>query len=95
MKMNNNLGKTSLKRKRRNENPLLDYDRLPRDLRAWIANAELPWRPRSVLKAYERAFSKTGDRNKAMNELNNILTASFKVLVAKDNGKIFIDSDLG
>ena len=47
--MNNNLGKTSLKRKRRNENPLLDYDRLPRDLRAWIANAELPWRPRSVL----------------------------------------------
>ena len=80
MKMNNNLGKTSLKRKRQNENPLLDYDRLPRDLRAWIANAELPWRPRSVLKAYERAFSKTGDRNKAMNELNNIQHR----LVAKD-----------
>ena len=80
MKMNNNLGKTSLKRKRRNENPLLDYDRLPRDLRAWIANAELPWRPRSVLKAYERAFSKTGDRNKAMNKLNNIQHR----LVAKD-----------
>ena len=78
--MDNNLGKTSLKRKRRNENPLLDYDRLPRDLRAWIANAELPWRPRSVLKAYERAFSKTGGRNKAMNELNNIQHR----LVAKD-----------
>ena len=59
---------------------LLDYDRLPRDLRTWIANAELPWRPRSVLKAYERAFSKTGDRNKAMNELNNIQHR----LVAKD-----------
>tara|TARA_B110000003_G_scaffold87285_1_gene89393 strand:+ start:9304 stop:9585 length:282 start_codon:yes stop_codon:yes gene_type:complete len=72
MKIDNNLGKTSLKRKRRNENPLLDYDRLPRDLRTWVANAELPWRPRSVLKAYERAFLKTGDRNKAMNELNNI-----------------------
>ncbi|MDC0608158.1 DUF6525 family protein, partial [Amylibacter sp.] len=54
MKINNNLGRTSLKRKRRNENPLLDYDRLPRELRAWVANAELPWRPRSVLKAYER-----------------------------------------
>ena len=80
MKINNNLGKTSLKRKRRNENPLLDYDRLPRDLRTWVANAELPWRPRSVLKAYERAFSKTGDRNKAMNELNNIQHR----LVAKD-----------
>ena len=80
MKMNNNLGKTSLKRKRRNENPLLDYDRLPRELRAWVANAELPWRPRSVLKAYERAFSKTGDRNKALNELNYIQHR----LVAKD-----------
>ena len=80
MKMNNNLGKTSLKRKRRSENSLLDYDRLPRDLRAWIANAELPWRPRSVLKAYERAFLKTGDRNKALKELNYIQYR----LVAKD-----------
>lgn len=80
MKINNNLGRTSLKRKRRNENPLLDYDRLPRDLRAWIANAELPWRPRSVLKAYERVFSKTGDRNKALIELNYIQHR----LVAKD-----------
>ncbi|MDG1964976.1 MAG: DUF6525 family protein, partial [Amylibacter sp.] len=52
MKINNNLGSTSLKRKRRNENPLLDYDRLPKELRAWVANAELPWRPKSVLKAY-------------------------------------------
>ncbi|MDA9772588.1 DUF6525 family protein [Amylibacter sp.] len=80
MKINNNLGRTSLKRKRRNENPLLDYDRLPRELRAWVANAELPWRPRSVLKAYERAFLKTGDRNKAINELNYIQQR----LVAKD-----------
>ena len=80
MKINNNLGRTSLKRKRRNENPLLDYDRLPRALRAWVANAELPWRPRSVLKAYERAFSKTGDRNKALNELNCIQNR----LVSKD-----------
>ena len=72
MKINNNLGRTSLKRKRRNENPLLDYDRLPKELRAWVANAELPWRPRSVLKTYERAFLKTGDRNKALNELNYI-----------------------
>ena len=80
MKMNDNLGRTSLKRKKRNENPLLDYDRLPKELRAWVANAELPWRPRSVLKAYERAFSKTGDRNKALIELNYIQHR----LVAKD-----------
>jgi len=80
MKMNNNLGRTSLKRKKRNENPLLDYDRLPRDLRAWVANAKLPWRPRSVIKAYERAFLKTGDPNKAINELNYIQHR----LIAKD-----------
>ena len=78
MKINNNLGRTSLKRKRRNENPLLDYDRLPRELRAWVANAELPWRPRSVLKAYERAFLKTGDRNTAINELNYIQQRFFR-----------------
>ena len=31
MKMKNNLGRTSLERKKRNENPLLEYDRLPND----------------------------------------------------------------
>jgi hypothetical protein len=85
MKTNSNLGSTNLKLKRRNENPILDYDRLPKELRKWIANAELPWRPKSVLKAYERAFSKTGDRNEAMNELNNIQHR----LVAKDANVIW------
>ena len=80
MKINNNLGSTSLKRKKRNENPLLDYDRLPKELRAWVANAELPWRPKSVLKAYNRAYLKTGSRDKAMNELNCIQNR----LVSKD-----------
>lgn len=72
MKTNSNLGSTNLKRKRRNENPILDYDRLPKELRKWIANAELPWRPKSVLKAYERAYSRTGNSKKAMNELTRI-----------------------
>ena len=70
MKTNSNLGSTNLKRKRRNENPILDYDRLPKELRKWIANAELPWRPKSVLKAYERAYSRTSNNKKAMNELS-------------------------
>ena len=78
--MYSNRGSTSLKRKRRNECPILDYDRLPSELRAWIANAELPWRPKSVLKAYERAYLKTGNRDKAMNELNCIQNR----LVSKD-----------
>ena len=78
--MYSNRGNTSLKRKRRNETPILDYDRLPRELRAWIANAELPWRPKSVLKAYDRAFLKTGDCEKALNELSRIQNQ----LVSKD-----------
>ena len=36
--MYSNRGSTSLKRKRRNECPILDYDRLPSELRAWIAS---------------------------------------------------------
>ena len=70
--MYSNRGSTSLKRKRRNECPILDYDQLPSELRAWIANAELPWRPKSVLKAYERAFLKTGNHEEALNELSRI-----------------------
>jgi hypothetical protein len=85
MKINNNLGRTSLKRKRRNENPLLDYDQLPRELREWVANAKLPWRPKSVLKAYERAYLKTGDRGKAISELNFIQNH----LVSKDAALIW------
>jgi len=91
--MKNNLGRTSLKRKRRNENPLVDYDRLPRELRAWVANAELPWRPRSVLKAYEHAFIKTGDHDKAMDELSRIqhhlVSKDAKIIFAKNHLKKF------
>lgn len=69
---NNNLGNTTLKRKRRDENSLLDYDRLPKNLRTWIANAELPWRPKSVLRAYERAYTKTGSIEEALFELSRL-----------------------
>ena len=85
MKTNSNLGSTNLKRKRRNENPILDYDKLPKELRKWIANAELPWRPKSVLKAYERAYSRTGNSKKAMNELTRIQNH----LVSKDTAHIW------
>ena len=56
--MASNRGNTSLKCKRRNEKPMLEFDRLPRELRVWIASADLPWRPRSVQKAFDRAMSK-------------------------------------
>ncbi len=57
-----------------------EYDRLPADLRAWLAAAVLPWRPRSVLRAFERAYNRTRDKATAMQELDRLQS----LLVAKD-----------
>ena len=58
--MAHNRGQTSLKSSLRNEDPMQDFDRLSQELRAWIAAADLPWRPRSVRKTFERALAENG-----------------------------------
>ncbi len=58
--MAGNRGRTSLKCRQRARDPMREYDRLPPELRAWLASAALPWRPRSVQRAYERAVARTG-----------------------------------
>ena len=78
--MTGNRGKTSLKRKRRSENPMGDYDNLPKELRVWVAAAVLPWRPKSVRRTFDRAFSQTGDRKKALAELDRLQ----RRLIARD-----------
>ena len=83
--MRGNRGKTSLKLKRRNEDPMRDYDRLPAELRAWLASAVLPWRPRSVAQAFERAVARTRDRARALEELDRLQDR----LVAKDVCKVW------
>jgi len=70
--MSGNRGKTSLKCKRRAANPMSDYDRLPAELRIWVAQADLPWRPKSVLRSYQRAFAEMGDAKKALEELDRL-----------------------
>lgn len=70
--MRGNRGQTSLKLKRRNENPMREYDRLPPELRAWLVNAALPWRPRSVRRAYEKALIRTRDKTEALQELDRL-----------------------
>jgi hypothetical protein len=57
-----------------------EYDRLPAELRAWLAAAILPWRPRSVRRAFDKAFERTGDRTRALKELDRLQER----LVAKD-----------
>ncbi len=75
-----NRGNTSLKLKRRNEDPMREYDRLPAELRAWLAAAALPWRPQSVRRAFDRAVARTRDRARAFEELDRLQDK----LVAKD-----------
>lgn len=76
-----NLGQTKLKKRRRREDPMREYDRLPPILRAWVSQAALPWRPRSVLRAYSNALAQTGDQSKALDELKRLESAQ----LAKDN----------
>jgi len=81
-----NLGETNLRRRRRNEDPIREYDRLPPALRAWIAQAALPWRPRSVLRAYKKALSRTGSGRQALEELTRLEAQQ----LAKDRGDKYL-----
>ncbi|RYH01608.1 hypothetical protein EU805_13190 [Salipiger sp. IMCC34102] len=54
--MSRNLGQTSLKRRQSN-NPMRDFDALPPELRRWLADASLPWSPRSCRRIWMRARS--------------------------------------
>ena len=80
-----NRGNTTLKLKQRNEDPMRDFDRLPAELRAWLASAVLPWRPRSVRRAFDRAIARTKDKSRAIEELDRLQHR----LVAKDARKVW------
>ncbi|WP_275393124.1 DUF6525 family protein [Aliiroseovarius sp. Z3] len=83
--MSGNRGKTSLKCKRRSTCSMREYDRLPPELRKWLATAILPWGPRSVHRAYDRAVARTRDKTRALQELDRIQNG----LVAKDARKVW------
>lgn len=59
-----------------------EYDQLPPELRAWLSNAVLPWRPKSVLRTFEKALAKTGSEARALAELDRVEAK----LIAKDAG---------
>lgn len=50
-----NVGQTRLRGKRRVGNPMNEYDTLPAPLRAWLAQAALPWSPASARRIWTRA----------------------------------------
>lgn len=55
-----------------------EFDRLPQVLRAWVTQAVLPWRPRSVLRAYNTALARTGDQGRALDELRRLELCSWR-----------------
>ena len=86
--MPNNRGRTSLKCKRSRGNAMRAYDRLAPDLRAWVANAMLPWRAGSVESAFAKALAKTGSRSEALKALDQMQNR----LLAKDGVRIWGDA---
>ena len=83
--MPGNRGQTTLRCKRHRRNPMSDYDRLPEELRIWVARAVLPWRAGSVKAAYDKALSRHGDKQRALRDLDALQAA----LVARDAGRVW------
>lgn len=68
--MGRNIG-SSLARRRRGTNPMVEFDRLPPPARAWLRQAVLPWSPRSVRRLWDRALSESaGDIAAALSRLD-------------------------
>ena len=70
--MNRNLGKTLLKKKTAKGDRMKEFDRLPPYLRRWLRNADLPWSPTSVKRAYLKALRNSGNCNIAISELDKM-----------------------
>jgi hypothetical protein len=62
--------RTNLRRRRREVDPMAEYDRLPPPVRAWLAGARLPWSPRSAARAFATALRETRDPQAALAALD-------------------------
>jgi hypothetical protein len=51
-------------------NAMAAYDRLPPDLRTWLAGAALPWSAASVLRLWHRVLRETGNVSAARDRLS-------------------------
>ena len=66
------LGQTRLRKRRRASDPMTEFDRMPKLLREWLNGAALPWAPKSVYRAYNRALRQTGDPDLALRKLEKL-----------------------
>ncbi|MQY41756.1 hypothetical protein GG681_03830 [Epibacterium sp. SM1969] len=74
----NNRGSTGLRTRARRGNPMEIYDRLPGDLRQWMAGACLPWSPSSCLKIWRNARARGLPVEERLALLNRIEQATLK-----------------
>ena len=72
MNLGKNLGETKIKKRRSQSDPMKDFDKLPKILRDWLNLAALPWRPKSVFRAYNKALRQTGDPSLALRQLEKL-----------------------
>ena len=67
-----NLGETKLRKHRRSSDPMKEVYRIPKLLREWLTGAALPWAPKSVHRAYNKALRQTGDPGLALRQLEKL-----------------------
>ena len=82
-----NLGSTTLKKRRRAADPMMAYDVLPQPLRSWLAEAALPWSPKSCKRIWDKAQS-NGLR---VNHTIVLLTEAERKTLCQDKHYVFLD----
>ena len=71
-----NLGQTGLKRRRRNADPMQDYDALAPDLRHWLQQAVLPWSPQSCKRIWQKIRADGASCTEALAHMDQIEAAT-------------------
>ena len=75
---------TSLRKRR--ASPMAQHDRLPAELRAWLAQAALPWSAHSALKLWQRKLRITGGDTEAAKAA---LSRTESAMIARDAVKVW------
>lgn len=82
--MNSNLGSSSLRKKRRANDPMKAFDSLPEPLRRWLAQAALPWSPVSA----QRIWAKYCGRGLSEQEVTAALDRAEAKMLERDRQSI-------
>ncbi|MFT5346952.1 MAG: hypothetical protein ACI95S_002705 [Dinoroseobacter sp.] len=85
--MNGNLGSTALKRRCRAADPMMTYDRLPQPLRSWLAEAALPWSPKSCKRIWEKARS----NGLSIDDAIVVLTEAERKTLSRDKHSVLVN----